>query len=303
MVFSSILALTDFSAAGDKAVERAARIALVHGAALRLMLLPANGRSACVAPDARLRRTAQALALRLGRPVTTAGCGHGLPDTLALHVGAGDLLVIPQRSPRAIAHWLAGPDAIRMLRACPCPVLVARGAARRRLCQIVVGVEFTPAAQRRAMLACLLDRDADVELFHAVDTSAERQLRQAEVEDAVLRSYRDNCMKHAQMRLRGMTQSLATLGHEVVSVALRGDPARQLVARQQWTGADLLVVGKQRRHAVFDAVLRSTAHQVLALARCDVLLVPHDYELPRAGLSSPLPGSYCYRTRAASMAP
>ncbi|MCZ4315120.1 universal stress protein [Comamonadaceae bacterium G21597-S1] len=277
MLFSSILALTDFSAAGDKAVERAAQIALVHGATLRLMLLPADDWSACLDPDTRLRQTAQALAMRLGTPVTVAGSVDGSPDALAGHARASDLLVLPQRSRRSMTHWLAGPDAIRVLRACPCPVLVARGAVRRRLRQIVVGVDFTPAAQQRAMLACMLARDADVELFHAVDTSGESQLRQAEVDDAVLRNYRDNCMEHAQMRLRWMTQSLATLGHEVVSAALRGEPARQLVLRQQWIGADLLVVGKQRRHALFDAVLRSTAHQVLAQARCDVLLVPHDY--------------------------
>ncbi|MCB2005162.1 MAG: universal stress protein [Burkholderiaceae bacterium] len=277
MLFSSILALTDFSAAGDKALERAAQIALAHRATLRLMLLPADHETACLDPDTRLRQTAQALAMRLGTPVTAAGSVDGSPDALAAYARAGDLLVLPQRSRRSMTHWLAGPDAIRILRACPCPVLVARGAVRRRLRQVVVGVEFTPAAQQRAMLACLLAPGADVELFHAVDTHGESQLRQAEVDDAVLRNYRDNCMEHAQMRLRWMTQSLAALGHEVVTAALRGEPARQLVLRQQWIGADLLVVGKQRRHALFDAVLRSTAHQVLAQARCDVLLVPHDY--------------------------
>ena len=279
MSFTSILALTDFSADGDKAVERAAQIALGHGAVLRLLALPDDGCGPGPELDTRLGQAAKAVAVRLGLTVHPVGVANGGLDALAVHARAADLLVIPQRSVRTLSSWLAGPDAIRILRACRCPVLVARGAVRRRIRHIVVGVDFTPAAHHRAMLACMLDRDAEVELFHAIDMSGESHLRQAEVVGDAIRNYRESCMEYARLRLRWMTQSLLANGHAVLSAAMGGDPAQQLVARQQWVGADLLVVGKQRRHALFDCVLGSTAHQVLDQARSDVLLVPHDFEL------------------------
>lgn len=188
--------------------------------------------------------------------------------------------MLPQRSERGFfASWLVGPDAIRFTRDCRCPVLVARGAIRRRLRHIVVGVDFTPASQHRAMLACLLDRDAQVELFHAVSTTGESQLRRADLDRSVLRRYRDNCMEHARVQLGRMTQSLYAHVMPVMSSAHIGEPAEQLLAHLAFTSADLVVLGKSRRHAATDWLLRNTTHELLAQSPCDVMVVPDDFQL------------------------
>ena len=280
MFLTSILALTDFSADGDKALVRAGQIARGHGAALRLMYTPSGGIQECRDPDTRLAQTASTMAQQLGLTVRTVGAGSYSWDNIMSQADHASLLVLPQRSDRGLfAVWLAGPDAIRFARDCRCPVLVARGPVRRRLRQIVVGVDFTPASQHRAMLACLLDRDAQVELFHAVSTTGESHLRRADLDSSVLRRYRDNCIEHARVRLREMTRSLYAHAMPVVSSAHIGKPAEQLMSRLAFTGADLVVVGKSRRHAVTDYLLRSTAHELLAQSPCDVMVVADNFQL------------------------
>ncbi len=283
MVLTSILALTDFSADGDKALARAGQIARGHGAVLRLMYTPSGRLPECLDPDTRLAQTATAMAQQLGLTVRTVGAGNYSLDNVMSQAEHTRLLVLPQRSEQGFfAPWLVGPDAIRFARHIRCPVLVTRGVIRRRLRQIVVGVDFTTASHHRAMLACLLDRDAQVELFHSVSTTGESQLRRADLDRSLLRGYRDSAMENAREHLGRMTQALVAHAMPVVSTAHIGKPAEQLMARLAFTGADLVVVGKRRRHAATDWLLRSTAHQLLAQTACDVMVVPDDLQLSAA---------------------
>ena len=251
MFLTSILALTDFSADGERALARAGQIAREHGAALRLMYMPFGKHPQCLDADTRLSQTAIAMEQRLELTVRTVGAGNHSLDNVLLQAA----------------------------RDCRCPVLVVHGAKRRRLRQIVVGIDFTSASHHRAMLACLLDRDAKVELFHAVSATGESQLRRADLDRSVRRRYRDNCIEHARVQLGQMTQSLYAHSMPVVSWAQIGEPAEQLMARLALTGADLVLVGKRRRSAAIDCLLRSTAHELLAQAQCDVMVVPEDFKL------------------------
>ena len=280
MILNSILVLTDFSAYGDKALERAGQIALAHRAVLRLMYRPSGAYPECPDPDRRLAQTAGAMAQRLGLTVRTVATGDSSPENVMLQAANARLLVLPQRSGQGWpSSWLVGPDAIRFTRGSRCPVLVARSATHRPHRQIVVGVDFTPASHHRAMFACLLERDAEVELFHVVDTSGESRLRRADVSRSVIRHYRENSLENARVQLRRMTQSLYAHASPVVSAAHLGDPAVQLMARLIYTDADLVVVGKCSRFAVTDSLFGSTAHYMLAHARCDVMVVPDDFQL------------------------
>lgn len=179
MFLTSVLALTDFSLDGDKALARAGQIAIGYGAVLQLMYVSSGQQPKYTDPGTRLAQTASAMALRLGLNVSSVDVGDFSHEAIVAQAAHAQLLVLPQRLQRGFLSGFAGPAAIRLARDCRCPVLVARGAVRRRLRQIVVGVDFTPASQHRAMLACLLGRDAQIELFHAVSTSCDSQLRQS----------------------------------------------------------------------------------------------------------------------------
>lgn len=278
MFLKSILALTDLSVDGDKALARAGQIAVQHGAVLHLMVLSSGRQPQGQDAGTRLAQIASAMSLRLGLAVHAVEDLDGTRAAIVAQAAHAQLLVIPQGRRRdVLSSWFFGPDAIRYARDCRCPVLVARGAVRRRTRQIVVGMDFTLASEHRALLTCSLYRDAQVELFHAVSTVGERQLRQSEAAPDMLHSYRENRVGHARARLRRMVPSLQVHTVPVVWSARIGEPAQQLLSRQAWTGADLVVVGKRRRSAVADWLLGSTAHDVLAQSRCDVMVVPDSF--------------------------
>lgn len=279
MILTSILALTDFSVDGDKALARAGEIACEHAAVLRIMTMPSDTHSACLDPDTRLLHTATAMARRLGVTVRAVGAGNYSLDNIVLQAEKASLMVLPQRSERGIlATWLLGPDAIRLARLSRCPVLLARGPLQRGLRQIVVGVDLTPASHHRAKLACLLDRTAQVELFHAVNLNGTSTLSQSDTQHRASARYQNNRIEHeARLQLSRMTASLNREAEPVVSSAAQGQPAEQLMARMAQTGADLVVVGKSRRSAAIDWCMGSTAHDLIAQSPCDVLVVPDDF--------------------------
>ncbi len=281
MFLTSILALTDFSVDGDKALMRAGEIARGHGAVLRLMYMPSGKQMECLDPDTRLIQTASAMARQLGLTVRAVGAGNYSWANILLQAEKAKLLVLPQRSERGVfTSWLAGPDAIRFTRECRSPVLLARGAVRRQLRQIVVGMDLTPASHHRAKLACMLGPEAEVELFHAASTFNDTSLRAGDVGHSVSRRYHENRIEQeARVQLERMTQSLQANVVPVVSAARVGEQAEQLMARLALTDADLVVVGKSRRHAATDWFLSSTAHDLLAQSPCDVMVVPDDFTL------------------------
>ena len=108
MLLTSILALTDFSVDGDKALARAGQIALGHGAVLRLMYVPSRRPLECQDPDGRLAQTARAMALRLGLTVRTAEGGNGSHAAIVAQAAQAQLLVLPQHSePGFLSCWTA----------------------------------------------------------------------------------------------------------------------------------------------------------------------------------------------------
>ena len=289
MALTSIIALTDFSRDGDRALARAGEIARGHHAVLRIMYQPSGTHPECLDPDTRLVQTAAAMARRLGLTVRAVGTGDYSRNNILLQAEKAKLLVLPLRSEQGVlGPWFAGPDAIRFARDCRCPVLLVRGAVQRRLQQIIVGVDLTSASHHRAKFACLLDRDAEVELFHAVSTFDERPLRAGEVDRQMSHRYRNNRLEQeARAKLERMTQTLPSQAVPVVSLAPIGEQVEHLMARLALTDADLVVVGKSRRHAAVDWLLGSTAHDLLAQSPCDVMVVPDDFTVSATGAPAP----------------
>lgn len=283
MFFTSILAVTDFSVGGDHALERAAHLAGLHGATLRLLYAPMPARPAGADPAARLARSAHALSSRFAVTVDPVDAAAATTEDVVSLARGADLLVIHQPSERTLKAFLAGQPAIRLARLCHCPILVVRGPARMRFRRILAAVDFGPPARHLALLACAVDGDAQVELFHAVDTVGELRLRQADVSQDVIKTYRRSLAQYAQARMATLTGSLGDRGTRVLSAIGRGDPARQAAARQAYTGADLLVVGKRRRGALADFLLGSNVRRILGHAACDVLVVPHGSDLRVTG--------------------
>lgn len=276
MNIQSILAVTDLSAHGLRTVVRAASIATAHGALLKVMYAPAAFSGP---PDAEAARGLGAVCLevaeRFGILVKKVDDTSGSLDGAAQEARWCDLVVIgdePDRSLRAFCH---GQPAERLLRAAQRPVLVARLHARAGgYGRILVAVDLMDASRPLVDLACAFDSAAEIELFHAFTAMHEGKLRYADVSAHVIDAYRHACARHARERMLWLSDASSARRNRVVSSIGRGDPARQAAVQQQYTQADLLVVGKRHRNALMDFLFGSVALRVLRWSTGDVLVVP-----------------------------
>ncbi|SEA89742.1 universal stress protein [Variovorax sp. YR216] len=272
----SILAVTDFSAQADCAVDRAARLAVEHGATLKLMVASMGG--APPRPDAAslLAQSARALSARFPLAVRTVDQAANTLAHVADEGQCADLVVLAAFRESPLATFVRGHAAERLARLVRCPVLVVRRAAHRSYDWILVAVDFSAESKHLVRLACDLDRHADIQLFHAISSRDEAKLRSAEASAHQIRAYRQECLRYARNRILWLTDSFDARRNRVMSTIGHGDPARQAVVQQEYLRADLLVVGRRRRSPVADFFLGNVAERVLRWATSDVLIVPRD---------------------------
>ena len=274
----AILAVTDFSAQGDNALSRAALLAVEHGATLKLLYLAYPGEPP--PPDAarRLAQHAMQLSERHDIPVRSVSrIAFTLEDVLP-EARCADLLVWGTAPVRGLRSFFSGQPVERMLRSCQRPILVVRNPADGPYRSLVVAVDFSEASRGLVELAFALNKDAQVELFHAINTVNEGKLRYAEVSEQAIRAYREECRRYAQDRMFWLTDSYDARRNRVMSAIRYGNPARQVAVQQQRSGAELIVVGKHPSSAAVDLFFESVAQGVLRDSASDVLVVPHSYQ-------------------------
>ncbi|MEO8248650.1 MAG: universal stress protein [Burkholderiales bacterium] len=277
MNINSIIAITDFSVAGNAALDRAAQLAAVHRTTLKLMSLPDPSDQSRSSAAVCLAHSARQLAQRhelSARPVTQVAKSV---THLAEEAASTDLLVLAHERAFSISSMFLGRLPERLLRLCRCPVLVIKNVPREPYSRILVAVDFTPESRTLARLASGIDAAADVALFHAQDTQIEARLRSANVSPEIIERYRDRCIREARADMIQFIDSFEAGSHRVLHAIGRGDPGRQTAVQQLHDGADLVVVGKRRRSALSDLMLGSIAAEALRAAASDVLVVPHDF--------------------------
>ncbi|MBO9650657.1 MAG: universal stress protein [Variovorax sp.] len=272
----SILAVTDFSVHAGRALERAARLAVEHGATLRLMVASMDGEPP--RPDAAslLAQSAGALNARFPHTVRTVSQTANTLAGVADEARCADLVVVGQGRENRLLAFVRGIAAERLARLVRCPILVVRQAAPRSYDRILIAVDFSDDSKQLVRFACDLDSRADIQLFHAISSRDEAKLRSAEASARQVRAYREECLRYARNRILWLTDSFDARRNRVMSTIGHGDPARQAIVQQEYLRADLLVVGRRRRSPIADFFLGNVAERVLRWATSDVLIVPRD---------------------------
>lgn len=278
MRIQNILALTDFSIQAEHGLDRAAALAAAHGARLRILYACETPPLQLSDPMARLEQRARQLARRHGVPVTTiAGTGRLLDDCLA-EAARADLLVAHGRMHRTgpVLPWQ--PLLFRLLLRSPCPVLVVQQPPRGPYAQVLVAVDFSAASRPLVRYADDFEACAALELFHAIDTHDEARLRSAEASAAAVQAYRREMLQHAQEQLYRLSDVFHARRNRVGTLIGRGDLARHLTVQQERIGADLVVIGQERRSVFMGIVRGSVPRKLLAGGMAsDLLVVPHDH--------------------------
>lgn len=278
MTLRSILAVTDLSWHGGHAIARAALLCAEHCATLKLVYRAHPGEAP--PPDAAVRLMHHALQLkqRHGIPVHAAARIDLTAADVAREAANADLVVWGTAPARGLRAWFFPHPAIHMLRNSQRPVIVVGSPAERPHHSVMVAVDFSQVSHGLVALGLALHPAARVELFHAISTANEAKLRYAEVSERAIRSYREECRRHAQDRMFTLADSYGTRRNRLSSAIGRGDPARQVLVQQQNTAADLIVVGKHPASVLADVLFESVAQRILRDTRTDVLVVPHGFQ-------------------------
>ena len=285
MHLNTIVAITDFSAAAEHALDRAALVAASHHARLRLLYGADTPNAGLADPHARLEQRARQLARRHGLAVTALaaeGDGAGGVVRQALHAAAdADLLVMDRRATSGWRQLLGGAVLARILRASHCPVLVVQRAVQGDYQRMLVAVDFSDASAALVRYAGGLQAEALLELYHAIDLRDEARLRSAEAPMAALQAYRTQMRERAQHRMLPLATAHHARRNRVATTIGAGDPARQLAVQHEATGADLIAVGHARRPALLEWLTGSVAGRLLGGVDCDVLVFPAGYAAPQ----------------------
>lgn len=261
MTIRSVLALTDFSAQGEQALDRAALVAVEHGAELRIMYFVDVPNPNLRDPFERLAQRARQLARRHGISVEAVSRPSDTVDRVVEESACADLLVIDHRHHCILMRFWQGSTFDQLVRRCQCPVLVVTREPSRRYRRVLVAVDVSDESRELVRYACAFDVESELELFHSQSALHETM----------------ESRRHAEERLVRLSESLGPTRYRVRTSVGHGDPSRQTFVQQQETDADLVVVGKNRASALADFLFGGFAQRLLSWATSDVLVVPHDH--------------------------
>ena len=283
----SMVAATDFSPHGTRAVKRAGLLAAAMKSRLEVLhvLDPSPLARAGEALGLRAARAASEKTARrkLGSVVGSLRRPGGSPVASRLAVGGAreeivraarrsQLLVLGARGRSPLRDALLGSTAERLLQTGRGPMLVVKERASRQYREVGVAFDFSADAASALEMALRLAPDANITLVHAYEVPFEGMLWRGSVPERQRERLRVDARTSA---LAAMHATLARLGHRgarVDKLLARGYPPRVVLDAAEHRGADLIAVGKQGRSALERLLIGSLTRHVLAESRCDVLV-------------------------------
>lgn len=164
----SILAVTDLTPQGNRAVLRAAMLAEQQGALLKIMYAPLDlERSISTEVEQDVKRLAVEIYTRFNVLVKVVANTGGHLQAVAEEAQWVGILVIGEHWEKSTKAFLCGQPIERLQRVVPCPILLARREASHRYRRILVAIDSTAYSKKLFRLARHLDSDAQIEPFHA----------------------------------------------------------------------------------------------------------------------------------------
>jgi universal stress protein E len=193
-----------------------------------------------------------------------------------------DLLVVGTHQAGSRPHTRLAQVDWQLMRSCPCPMLLARDPQFEGYATVFAAVDplhrhAEPEGLDRRILeiASLLAKASESELLvgHVYpDPESYALASSVEVLPGVYYGTENIEAVHG----RALLELAAEFGvRESATVLMAGDPAEQIVDYVRSQRVDLVVLGALKRGKFEDWLLGSTAEQVVAEVKCDVLLVKH----------------------------
>jgi nucleotide-binding universal stress UspA family protein len=294
-MFDRILVPVDFSEGAQRAFGHGALFAAAFGSTLELVHVvehvgqanhafwatePALAgelhRQALASAEASMARLLPSLPVAPGTRVESRVLSGTLPATLAEHAAEShaSLMVLATHGRTGLSRWLLGSVSERLLRAAPCPVLIARGGpaeGQPSLRRLLVAVDLSEHSRAALHVAgAIAERlGAELEILYAwaAPFYAAADHFDAELFERIRQSARgelDEFVASAQLPAGLAAQA------SIVS----GTPTERIAERIQASQPDLLVLGTHGHGGFRRLVLGSVAEATVRYAPCAALVVP-----------------------------
>ena len=290
-----VLIATDFSPHAEDAVKIVKRLALPFGSTVRLLhaiepfadvatlnpvAITAFTDAAVTQVKSELDRAAVTLRApeRVVETVTVLG---RVADAIVAEAESSkaDLIVVGSRGRNALKSTLLGSVSAEVVDRAPCPVIIARGPAFRKVILADDGSETAAAGARFLAVSPALS-DVAVHVVSVVDAPFPSMLIGSDAATgayAAVQAYyealpalRETTAKIARERAGALVAAALNATSEV----REGNAADELIAAAAEARADCIVIGTHGRTGLTRLFLGSVARAILFKAPCSVLIVP-----------------------------
>ncbi|MER6617797.1 universal stress protein [Streptomyces xantholiticus] len=272
--FRRVLAATDLSRHGNRAVGRAVRLARLHEARVTALCVVSSRQDADVRDQVRERLASHVRQYAGGSGVDVVVRVGRVSPTVALEVEhcAADLLVVGAHGEDRLGDALLGTTPENLIRSSRAPVLVVRGPPGGDYRTVLLAVDVTDSSREAARCGIALTPGAEHYAVHVCAVPGEHLLRMHGVSEEELSQLRDVCLQEVRPQVERLVGSLASPvpPHLLVTT---GSPAITVAELGELHGADLMVIGTGARSKLEHAFLGSVAQHVMRRVRCDVLVV------------------------------
>lgn len=280
---SCILAATDFSATGDRAVLRAALLAKQCGADLHLLhavhpldLYPGPGGDAAP-PNAHAQSADGGRLAALSRLM---GEHYGIRTHIAWRIGRSStriadyaqevdagLVVVGAQPDTSMMQFLVGSTACKLLRVHTGPLLIVRHPAAMPYQRILAALDFSPDSRAALTWARCTGPQARLDVVHVLESVLDgyigRAFMTATAESAT-----------AAMAEILMGALLKDIGGDVTTHIIDGEPTEKILELADTRRAELIVLGQHGRGGLDEFLYGSVSTAVTQAADCDVLIIP-----------------------------
>ncbi|GAA0244387.1 universal stress protein [Rhodanobacter caeni] len=275
-----ILLATDLRSHGDRALDRAAQLALQWGVPLHVVhvqpcpgedeLAPLNqpswrpGRTSPIVVERQIRRDLRQDVAALAIHVVDGDPAEAILDVAAQQ--ACNLIVLGASEPSSPSAL--GRVTEQLLRKSPVSLLVVKSRPHGAYANVVVGTDFTDESRCGLTTAASWLPDARLTLMHVLDIpytslwlDAEHSTGLARMEMATMRSFLDSTPLAVEVRARVLP--LIEHGHPEIVL-------RDHVVQEE---SDLVVISAFRRGLAFHLLVGGTSRRIVPAVPSDVLLV------------------------------
>ena len=232
-------------------------------------------------------RTTPDVVVRAGNPARV------VLDTIARE--EPDLLIVGPHERRGVVDALQGTIIEKVVSARRCPVLVVQQSASSNYRNVLLALDVA-AGSRAAVRAAerfVLRDGAKAAAIHACASPDHAVLHLPGTEVAAVALPTDCSPRKASAILRELLEQESADPKRYELIVANGNPLPTIMRAIETRGPDLLVLGTRGDGRMRRVVLGSVANQVLKLAPCDMLIVPHGtsgasaaHDAERTGLSS-----------------